>query len=269
MLARILFFILFAYIAIVVFVYFAQRSLEYAPDRNHPGTPLASGLSEMTEVFSETEDGLRLRAWFAPAKEQQNKIIVMYHGNAGTIADRAHKARAFIDAGYGVYLCEYRGFGGNGGNISEEGFYEDARSAIHWLMQQGYKISDMIIYGESIGSGPAVQMAMDFEAPYLVLDAPFTSAVDVAKHVYFWLPVDFLMKDRYDNLSKISKVKSSLLVLHGEKDRVVPFKFGQALFDAANHPKQFVIFKEGGHSDLYDFGAGDAILKWLKEHDAP
>jgi len=263
--ARILFLIMTSYLFVVVLVYFAQRYLQYVPDKNNPGAPKASNVPEMQELKVKTEDNLELLAWFAPPKEKGGKVVVLYHGNAGNISERAHKARAFIDAGFGVYLCEYRGYGGNAGSPSEQGFYADARSALNWLDKNGYPAAQWVIYGESIGSGPATQMALEFQPKELIIEVGFSSAVDVAKRVYPWLPVDLLLKDRYDNISKIKDIKSALLVLHGTNDPTVHFSSGEALYEAANHPKELVVIKGGEHMNLYDYDVDVSIINWLRK----
>lgn len=262
---RILFFLLISYLGIVIVTYFGQRYLQYSPDRSTPGKPTDNDGREMQELRVRTEDGLDLLAWFAPPKKKGERIIVLFHGNAGHIGHRAYKIRQFIDAGYGVYLCEYRGFGGNRGSISEDGLYKDARSALRWLDTHGYPPSQWIIYGESLGSGPAVQMAVEFQPKTLILEAAFSSALDVGKELYFWLPVDYLIKDKFDNISKIKDVRSNLLMIHGDEDEVIPYRLAQKLYDAANHPKQLVIIDDGHHNDLYEHYAGDIVLKWLRE----
>ena len=263
--ARIIFFLIFGYIAIVVAVYFGQRYLQYYPNRDAPGKPADNDAGEMRELMVKTEDGLDLLAWFAAPKKKGGKIIILYHGNAGHIGHRAGKMRQFINAGYGVYLCEYRGYGGNRGSIGEEGLYKDARSALKWLDANGYPASQWILYGESLGSGPAVQMAVKFQPKTLILEAAFSSAVDMGKALYPWLPVSYLIKDKFDNISKIKSVRSNLLMIHGDNDEVIPYRLAQKLYDAANHPKQLVIIDDGHHNDLYEHYAGDIVLKWLKE----
>jgi len=260
---KILLSIILAYLGTVAVIYAVQRHLQYHPDRHPPGKPAEHGAVEMRELRVRTEDGLELLAWFAPPKHNGGKTIIFYHGNTGDIGSRVEKIRHFLDAGYGVYLCEYRGFAGNPGRISEDGFYQDARAALNWLAKHGYAPSTWVIYGESIGSGPAVQMAMEYKAKYLILDGGFSNAYDVAEGKYFWLPVSYLLKDKYDNISKIKNVHASLLMLHGDHDQVVPYPLGKKLFDAAHEPKKFVTVKGGHHSDLYDFGVARTILAWL------
>jgi fermentation-respiration switch protein FrsA (DUF1100 family) len=262
---RFLYLLAIAYLAVVVLVYFGQRFLQYYPDRSPPVKPADSGVAAMKEIKVRTEDGLDLLAWFAPPKNKDGKVIVLYHGNAGHIGHRAMKMKVFLDAGFGVYLCEYRGYGGNPGSISEDGFYKDARSALKWLDENGYAPPQWVIYGESIGSGPAVQMALEFQPKTLILESPFSSATDVGRRAYFWLPVDLLLKDRYDNISKITSVHSSLFIIHGDEDPVIPITLSKKLYDAANHPKQFITIEGGGPNDLYEHHAGHIILEWLEK----
>jgi uncharacterized protein len=244
--------------------------MQYYPDRGTPGTPAANGAPEMKAVTVTTEDGLPLLAWFAPPRTKDGKvakdgrIIVLYHGNAGHIGGRASKVRVFLDRGYGVFLSEYRGYGGNPGSPTEQGLYADARAGLKWLEAQGFSPAQFVIYGESIGSGPAVQMALEWQPKILILESPFTSAVEVAKNAYFWLPVDVLLKDRYENIAKIRDIHASLLIVHGDMDTVIPHALGQKLYDAANHPKQIIIIENGAHNDLYEHHAGHIIADWLK-----
>lgn len=265
MVVRVLLCLVFVYVTLAAIVYFGQRHLQYSPSLLPPGTPAENHLPEMKEVRVKTKDDLDLLAWFVPPKNKDGKVLVFFHGNAGHMGERAHKIRHFIDAGYGVYLCEYRGFGGNPGTLSEEGIYNDARAGLEWLKTQGYKPSQWIAYGESIGSGPAVQMTQEYAIPSLILEGAFSSAVAVAQGRYFWLPVNLLMKDKFDNISKIASLKTSLLMLHGDKDLTVPYSIGKKLYEAAKQPKKLITIEGGHHSDLYDYHADKMILSWLKE----
>ena len=168
-----------------------------------------------------------------------------------------------LDEGYGVFLMEYRGYAGNPGSPTEEGFYNDGRGAVAWLKEKGYDPDRLALYGESLGSGVAVQLATEIRPKYLIVHSGFNSAVDVALRTYSMLPARLLMKDRYDNKSKIGQVKSDLLVIHGDKDTMIPLSFAQDLFDAANEPKTFVTIKNAGHNSLYNLGAGKMVTSWL------
>jgi fermentation-respiration switch protein FrsA (DUF1100 family) len=204
-------------------------------------------------------------SWFAPPMEKNGKIIVLFQGNGGNISHRDAKAAKFTGEGYGVLLCGYRGYGQNPGKPTEEGIYRDARAALKWLEKQGYNIGQMVFYGESLGSGVAVQMAVEFQPKHVILEAPFSSAADVAKKHYFYLPVDLMMKDRYDSHAKIKNMKASLLIIHGVYDGVIPISQGRKLFEAANHPKEFIAIENAGHNNLYEMQAGLPVSGWLEK----
>ncbi|MEZ0261841.1 MAG: alpha/beta hydrolase [Alphaproteobacteria bacterium] len=251
------------YLALMAVMYLAQRKLQYFPDRNPPGDPAAVGLKDMQSVKVITSDNLQLVAWFAPPKKRTGKIVIIYHGNAGNISNRAIKAAHFMERGHGVFMCEYRGYGGNPGTPTEEGFYIDARAAIKWLEDKGYTTGQFVIYGESIGTGVAVQMATEIHPRQMILEAPFSSATDVARRSYGFIPVDMLILDRFDSLAKIPKIKTSLFIIHGDEDAVIPIDLSKKLFELANHPKEFITIERGGHSDLYNHHAGHVIGDWL------
>jgi len=263
--ARMIFQLLVFYLVVVAAVYFGQRSLQYFPNRTNPGEPAQAGVPSMEIVTLVTDDKLELNAWFAAPKNKNGNIVILYHGNAGHIGHRAIKAQHFIDNGHGVLLVDYRGFGGNPGKPTEQGLYKDGRAALRFLEDKGYSPAQFVIYGESIGSGVAVQMALEMQPRYLILEAPFSSAADVAKKQYFFLPIDLLMKDRYDNIEKIADVTSSLLIIHGDEDVVIPIRLGKSLYEKANHPKEFVDVNGGNHNNLYEFHAGHIVNDWLNK----
>ncbi len=246
--------------ALFVFVLFImQRSMIYMPDRIKPDAP------EGVEVVRvKTTDGLNIEGWYYPPRSQGNKTIVFFHGNAGHYGYRAFKANIYNNAGYGVLLAGYRGYGGNPGSYGEEGFYKDGRAYISWLGQEkNVSAEQLVIYGESIGSGVAVQMATEFECAALVLEAPFSSLLAVVKKLYFFVPVDYLLKDRFMNIEKIERINAPLLIMHGTKDDVVPFDSGQALFEAASEPKELFAIVGGLHNNLYAVGAPGKVLDFL------
>ncbi len=263
MIARILFLLVICYMILLAIIYTMQRNLQYHPNTKYPGNVEAQGVPQLKEINVTAKDGQSLYAWFAAPAEKNNKIFVIYHGNAGTLADRVYKAKELIGMGYGVYMCEYRGYGGIKGKISEDGLYADARAAIDWLVSEGYNNSQFVLYGESIGSGVAVEMAKEYKTKYLVLEGGFSSAVDVGSGMFPWLPISYLQKDRYDSVDKIKDINTSLLMLHGGHDWVINIKYAEKLFDAANHPKDFVRIDSGSHVDLFNYGAGKIIKNWL------
>lgn len=263
MLLRLLLLAALGYAVAALLMYVFQRRFQYYPDRTRLQTPKDAGAPWMTAVSFDTEDGLTLQAWYAPPRQKDGKIVVLFHGNAGNISHRGMKSAYFYERDYGVLLVEYRGFGGNPGTPSEQGLYKDARAALHFLERQGFNSAQFVLYGESLGTGVAIEMARHVQPPQLILEAPFTSAADVAALTYFWLPVHILMKDKFDSLSKITEIKTSLLVVHGDEDGVIPLALAEKLYEAAGHPKEFITINGGSHSDLYEHHAGHLIADWL------
>ncbi|HEX3500565.1 MAG TPA: alpha/beta hydrolase [Stellaceae bacterium] len=245
-------------------VYALQRSLLYFPDTVRPD-PKRLGLASLGEVEIVTGDGLRLLAWYAPP-EIDRPVLVYFHGNGGNIADRGDRLRRFVAARFGVLLVEYRGYGGNPGRPSEQGLYADARAALDFIGAQGITANRIILFGESLGTGIAVRMASERPVALLLLEAPYASIAAVARWHYPFLPVDWLLTDRFDALSRIGAVRSPILVMQGGRDTVVPIASGQALFAAAPEPKEIWVAPDGGHNDLPSFGSLAAAIDFVRRH---
>ena len=227
-----------------------QRDYLYNPSHERPN-PTQSGLAKMQVVTYQTTDGLELKAWYQAATVKKPTIIY-FHGNAGHLGQRAGRVRPLIEAGYGVLLTSYRGYSGNPGKPSEQGLYNDARAATEYLIDQGVAPQCLILYGESLGSGVAVQIATEYPVGGLVLISPYTSITDVAKTHYPWAPVSYILRDQFNSLAKINKINVPVYIVHGTEDKVVPTKLGQRLFDSANTPKEFKLFEGINHSDFPD-----------------
>jgi uncharacterized protein len=261
---RIVFTFGFAYVLIISTLFTFQRRLIYVPDRERP-TPAAFGVPEMAEIGLETADRVKLLAWWRAPVDATAPVIVYFHGNAGHLGFRADKVRPYLDAGYGVLLPAWRGYSGNDGSPSEAGLYLDARAAIAFLTARGFDAARIVVYGESLGTGPAVQIATEITPAALVLEAPFTALADVvaAMPAYRVVPVRLLLRDRFNNLAKIGRVRAPLLIVHGERDTLIPVALGRRLLEAANPPKEGVFPAAAGHADLYDYGAAAAILDFI------
>ena len=218
----------------------------------------------MEEYILRTADGLQLLSWYSPAKESKF-TIVYFQGNAGTIGSRGFKARKFIDSGHGLLMVGHRGYGGNPGNPSEAGLILDGEAGLAFLEQMGVTAGRIVLYGESLGSGVAVALAAGpgRKAAALILESPYTSIEDVAASRYWFAPVRLLLKDQFNSIARIRKVQSTVLILHGKSDRIIPVDQGTKLFEQANEPKQIHVFPSGGHSDLYDHGADHVVLSFL------
>ncbi len=254
------------YLAIMVGMFTFQRKLLFFPDRTvpHPG---ASDVPEMSIADYRTADNLSLTSWFKAPPETGAPVLVYFHGNAGHIGGRGGKVRPFLDAGFGVLLVGYRGYGGNPGRPSEKGLLADGAAALAFLDGQGVARAHTILYGESLGSGVAVALASRTEIGAVVLEAPFTSVVDIGAAAYPWAPVRLAMRDRFDSLSRISDIRAPILVVHGELDRTVPIGFGRRLLAAASEPKEGHFFPFAGHTDLHEHGAVPVILAFLARHN--
>lgn len=249
------------YALVVGATYYLQRKLLYFPDtRRTP--PDSLGLAGVNEIALRTPDGETVVAWYAAAASGQPTLLY-FHGNAGSLANRAERFAKYVALGRGVLMMTYRGYGGSSGQPSEKANVADAMLAYEHLRGMGVAASDIILYGESLGTGVAVQVATRHEAGGMVLDAPYTSIVDVAEEVYPFLPSRWLMTDRYETLRHLLGVSAPMLIIHGEADRVIPVEMGRAVAKAARGPAELVTFPGAGHSDHYLFGSFDAVNAWI------
>jgi len=240
-----------------------EKKLIYFPTRAHDATPAGLGLAH-EEVELVAGDGVRLHGWFLPAKGSRLTVL-LFHGNAGNISHRLDRAllmqlRLKVD----TFLLDYRGYGRSEGSPDEAGTYEDARAAYRWLAARGTSPERLVLFGESLGSAVATQLATEVASRALVLESPFTSVPDMARAVYPFLPLWPFVRTRYDTLSKIEALRVPLLILHGERDEVVPFAQGRRVFEAAPEPKRFYAIRGAGHNDTYVVG-GDAYWQALSD----
>ncbi len=239
------------YVGLAAALFVVQRQMLYIPF-GAIEEPRVAGVPEMAAVRPRTSDGLDIVGWHAPPREAGAPTVVLFHGNGGHLGMRAWMARALLDAGMGVMLAGYRGYEGNAGSPSEDGLYADARAALDWLAERGVAGGDLVLYGESLGTGVAVKMASERPVAAMILQSPYTSIADVAATMFWFLPVHWLVRDRFDSLSRIAALRVPLLVVHGERDDLIPVALGRALFAAAREPKRALWIPEGGHNDLWD-----------------
>jgi len=191
----------------------------------------------ITKIKVKTQDGIELLSWYHNKDIDKYKTILFLHGNAGTLENRIHKINHFRDMKVNFLIVAWRGFSGNKGNPTEEGLYEDGRSAIRWLISQGVKENNIIIYGESLGTGIATEIAQGKNFAGIILESPFTSMIDAGKDKYPYLPVKFLLKDKYESDKKIKNINIPILIMHGKVDNIVPFHMGRKMYELANEPK--------------------------------
>lgn len=253
--------ILAVYAAICAVAYFGNRRFMYFPDPTRV-TPTEAGLHGVEEVEIAATDGTMLVAWQAPAKEGKPTILY-FHGNGANAADRAPRIADMHRDGFGVFYLNNRGYGGSGGRPTEDNNVADAIAAYDYLVECGVSPEQVVVYGESLGSGQAVRLAAAKPVAAIVLESPLTSTVDVARTTYFWLPLRLLLADQYNNERNIRSVTAPVLVLHGEQDKVVPVEMGRRVYRAANEPKKIELFPHGGHVDFFHHGAWDKTRAFL------
>ena len=253
-------------VAIVVFGVFAwsqQRILIYVPDATRV-SPQSAGLANVEEVMLRTPDGAELIAWYGEAAPGQPTLLY-FHGNAGNLQARAGRMAEYQDKGRGMLMLSYRGYGGSTGRPTEANNVADAQLAYNWLLSHGVQAENIILYGESLGSGVAVQVAAKNTVGGVILDAPYTSIADVGTRLYPYLPVQTLILDRYNSMAWIDKIEAPLLIVHGEKDDLIPIEMGRHLWQAAPEPKQFAAIPQAGHANHHLYGSYAIIHAWIDE----
>jgi len=249
-------FLMVSFIAVVL-----EKRLVYHPDPGYV-TPASVGLGDVTEKILNTPDGEKVICWWAKAKPG-HPTILYFHGNAGSLAVRAERVRKFNAAGQGMFMMTYRGFGGSTGKPSEAANVADAKLAYDTLVGLGVDPADIIVYGESLGSGVAVQVAASRPIGGIILDAPYTSLVDVAEHRFPLLPSRLLMRDRYETVRYIDKVNAPALILHGELDEIIPVAMGRKVLAGLSGRKEMISFPKANHADHYLFGSFDVVQGWI------
>jgi fermentation-respiration switch protein FrsA (DUF1100 family) len=253
-------------LAVVGLLWSQQRRLIYLPaPRAVP--PAAAVLPAAEEVSFPTADGLRLAGWFVPAARPpggggrtRSAAVLVCNGNGGNRSLRAPLAAALARAGLAVLLFDYRGYAANPGHPTEDGLAADARAALAYLAARPEVDPARLVYlGESLGAAVALRLAVERPPAALVLRSPFASLAEVGRLHYPWLPVSLLLADRYDSLGRVGELAAPLLVVAGERDRIVPASHSRRLFDAAPQPKRLVLLPGADHNDL-DLLAGPGLL---------
>lgn len=252
------------YIAACLGLYLFQRRLLYFPDPSHY-TPRQAGLAGVEEIGLATPDGERLVAWYKPAPAPA-PVLLYFHGNGGGLSLRRERIEALAEAGYGVFILGYRGYSGSTGSPTEEALVADGVLAYDYLKAQGVAPARIVLFGESLGTGIATQVASQRQTSAVILEAPYCSVAAEAKAHFGIFPIDWLLRDRFDSAARIGRIDAPLLILHGSQDGVIPASSSRALFAAAQEPKEYIEFQGGGHNDLFSFGALDHIRRFLVKH---
>lgn len=247
------------YVGLMAAMFFAQRALMYFPDTQRT-PPAAAGFAQAEELVLDTHDGEKIIAWHLPP--QAGKPVVLYfHGNGGAMALRVDRFQRIAAAGAGLLAIDYRGYGGSTGAPTEHGLIEDARAA--YAFAAARYPGRIALWGESLGTGVAIALAAEQPVTHIVLDAPYTSALEVAATVYWYFPVRFLMKDTFRSDLRVARVKAPVLILHGEADDIIPIRYGEQLLALIAGEKRLVRYPGGYHVDLDRFGAADEALKFI------
>ena len=192
------------------------------------------------------------------------KTILFFHGNAGKLDNRIYKLNELAKLDLNYLIIAYRGFSGNKGNPTEMGLYKDAKAAKDWLNNQGIDDQNIILYGESLGTGVATHLAQKKNYAGIILETPFTSMVDAAKTFYPYIPVNILLKDKFENYKKVKNINSPILVMHGEVDQIVPFSMGKKIYEIANEPKYSYFTKYDNHMMEFDERLVYAIKSFIE-----
>ena len=249
------------YFIILAYVYLFQRTLLYHPSINSYQSDKIN--FDYEEIFIQNNEGIKLKAWLHEKDLINKKTILFFHGNAGDLSNRNYKLNELAKFDVNFLILAYRGFSGNEGQPTEQGLYDDAKSALEWIKIKGVKEKNLILYGESLGTAVTIEVAQNKNLAGIILESPFTSMVELAQKYYPFLPAKFLLKDRYETVKKLKNISSPLLVLHGRLDTIVPFAMGEELFKQVNEPKFKYFIDNDDHMMRYDENLLDEIKKFI------
>lgn len=245
--------VLMGYFCNLAVLFLLQRSLIFPIPPVGRSSPAATGFPEAEEHILTTSDREKVIIWYVPAKPG-HPVVLFFLGNAEVLAGRVGRFRGIIASGAGLVALSYRGYAGSTGKPSEQGLLNDAAVAYAFTAER-YKPGQIVAWGFSLGTGVAVAVAADHPVGKLILEAPYTSIVDVAALMFRIVPVRWLLRDQFHSDERIARATAPLLIMHGEKDPRIPICFGERLFALAQAPKQFVRFPEAGHDNLDNYGA--------------
>jgi fermentation-respiration switch protein FrsA (DUF1100 family) len=249
------------YLGGLAVLYFKQRSMLFPIPDVARTTPQAAGFGDAEEHFLTTEDGEKVIVWHVPAKPG-HAVILYFPGNADFLAGRVGRFRNVTSDGTGLVALSYRGYAGSSGEPSEQGLLRDAAAAYAFTSAR-YSADKIVAWGFSLGTGVAVALAAEQKIGELILEAPYTSTLDIAATLFRYAPVRLLMRDPFRSDQRIARVAAPLLIMHGTDDPVIAIASGERLFALAHEPKQFVRFPGGGHDNLDDYGAIETARRFI------
>jgi fermentation-respiration switch protein FrsA (DUF1100 family) len=249
------------YVVLVAVLFFAQRSFLYPIPQTQRTSPVDAGFAQAEEHVLTTSDGEKIIAWHVPPHDNK-PVVIFLHGNGDILAWRVPRFRTLTADGIGLVAISFRGYAGSSGHPTEAGLIADADAAYAFTLER-YPVERIAVWGFSLGTGPAVALAATHPVGRLVLEAPYTSIGDVAAPHFPFVPVRLLLRDSFHSDQRIANVTAPLLVMHGERDPVIPIGLGERLLGLARNPKQMVRFPDGGHENLDDFGATEVVRRFL------
>ena len=252
-----------AYIALVCALFVMQRTLLYRPNVSDMEAMRAT-MPGVERLVLKTSDGESIVAWHSPPREGE-PLFIYLHGNAANLSARNLRLMSFARQGWGFLAVSYRGYGGSTGSPTEEGLIADAEAAYAKARELGLPPERIFLFGESLGTGVAIALAAKHPVRGLALEAPYSSIADVASSIYWYAPVRLLLRDQFLSDERVKSVRAPILIMHGDDDRVVPIRFGEKLFAAANEPKEFLRITSGGHQPLDDPRAQKQLVEWVGE----
>jgi len=239
----------------LLFLRWREPRMIYSPDRRLDTTPDRIGLS-FEDVFLVASDGTRIHGWWLPSNRSESLTILFLHGNAGNISHRLEKLFLLRELPVNVLIMDYRGYGRSEGAPNEAGTYADALAAYHYLTSTLHrKPQTIVVYGESLGSAVAVDLATRVPVGGVILEEAFTSVGDVAQGMFPLLPVRWLVRNKYDTLRKIGHIHAPLLMFHSQQDEMFSWRHAARLYTAAREPKKLVELR-GSHNDAFLVSAG-------------
>ena len=253
-----------AYTLIIIFIYINQRNLLYHPAENNYLNDTIEFNYE--EVWINTQKDIKLKSWFIKKDLKKNKTLIFFHGNAGNLFNRVHKLNELNKLDINILIISWRSFSGNSGKPTEKNLYIDAKLSVKWLNDLGVSNDKIILYGESLGTGVAVELGQNNTFNSIILESPFTSIAKAAKIYYPYLPINLLLKDRYDSIDKINKITKPVLIMHGVKDNIIPHEMGVKLFEKANQPKYSYFPKNDDHMMDFNVKLLDTIRGFINKN---
>ena len=251
------------YLAGLILLFAKQRSMLFPIPTTERTAPAAAELPEAEEHVLTTSDGEKVIVWHVPPRPGRN-VVLFFPGNGDFLAGRVSRFKGITVDGTGLVALSYRGYAGSTGAPSEDGLFRDAAAAYAFATEH-YDPRRIVAWGFSLGTGVAVAIASERPLGKLILEAPYTSTVDVAASLFRFAPIRLLMRDQFHSDERIARVTVPLLIMHGTDDQAIPIAFGERLFALAHEPKQLVRLPGGGHEDLDNFGALEIARGFINE----